>query len=145
MAVPEAPPSPAPDVSPTPGAGAVPEISPAPARSKATAARVVPASPAETAPVAVPVAAKTKRASSGRRDPYRPIGIALAAVLVALAGIAVLSSSGATPGQIVGPPAASGATPANPGGEQNEDEGKTKGHDNGNGHGNGHGGGRGHD
>jgi hypothetical protein len=53
--------------------------------------------------MAAPDAAQAR--TTTRRDPYRPIGIALAAVLVALAGVAVLSSGGNAPFDAGAPPA----------------------------------------
>ena len=70
---------------------------------------------AATLPAAAPVTPATTHIASrvpSRRDPYRPIGIALAAILVALVGVAVLSSGGDSPAQ-VGPAPAATATPDN--------------------------------
>jgi pyruvate dehydrogenase E2 component (dihydrolipoamide acetyltransferase) len=58
-------------------------------------------------PSAVPIAASTATVAR-RRDPYRPIGIALAAVLVALAGVAVLSGGGDAPLDVGAPSSSSG-------------------------------------
>jgi len=62
------------------------------------------------APGQAPAPAPAQPGGTSRRDPYRPIGIALAAILVTLAGLAVLSSGGDAPAQVGAPPAAS-ATP----------------------------------
>lgn len=117
------------------------------APATATAAPAASAPAAQAAPEPAPTTADLP--SKARRDPYRPIGIALAAVLVALVGVAVLSSGGDTPAQIGGPPAVT-ASPANAvAGEEDEvDEGDGSGKENkGNGRGNGNGGdnGRGND
>lgn len=121
-----------------------PEALEAPAASQAPAVAEVPPAPT---PSAQPAPAPSARVASGRRDPYRPIGIALAAVLVTLAGVAILSSGGSTPAQIGVPPAATEASSTNAEGAQVEDDDNGNGNGNGNGHGNGNGngGGRGHD
>lgn len=110
---------------------AVPE---APAVSEVALA---PAPAAQPARDAVPTSAPVDRPSVRRRDPYRPIGIALAAVLVTLAGIAVLSG-GEAPAQVGAPPAATEAAPTNPDGALGGggDEGNGNGQGNCNGHGN---------
>jgi hypothetical protein len=127
MAVPEPPPN-----EPTPA----PE---APVDSKAVVAPSPIARPTPArrpAQAAEPVLPSPSRTSPGRRDPYRPIGIALAAVLVTLAGVAVLSSGGGTPAQIAAPPAATEVAPTSPDGAGEEGEGNGDGRGNCNGHGN---------
>ena len=104
----------------------------------------VPASTgASVAAASVPAAAPlpAARRATSRGDPYRPIGIALGAILVALAGVAVLSSGGDTPAQIGAPPGAT-ATPgdavAGDEDDGDEDDGGNSGNNgNGNGRGNG--------
>jgi hypothetical protein len=95
-----------------------------------------------------------KRLVTTRRDPYRPIGIALAAILVALVGVAVVSSAGDTPAQIGPLPAATNPDDAAAGDEDDGDEDDdgnggsgggngNNGNGNGRGNGNGNGGGNG--
>jgi hypothetical protein len=120
MAVPDAP-----EAIEQPGAAATPpEVDPAPAPA--------------VAPAGAPAPGVT-----ARRDPYRPIGIALAAILVALAGVAILSSGGDTPAQI-GPLPAASATPGNAvAGDEDEGNGDEDGNGGGNGENNGNGNGNG--
>ena len=72
-----------------------------PVSATATAPAAAPASGADPvhadAPKHATAPATPARRVSARRDPYRPIGIALAAILVALAGFAALSSGGDSP------------------------------------------------
>ena len=113
----------------------------APTADSAPAAQSPPAT--ETAPPAAPAAAV--RRPTARRDPYRPLGIALAAILVALAGVAALSSGGDTPAQIEGPPLAT-ASPGNAAaGDEDAVEGGGGGNEGNNGNGNGRGNGNGGD
>ena len=113
MAVPEAPEA----IDQPEPAAAAPAAAPAPEPEPASAPvpAVTPAPPVTPVPARTPVAATAtavpeERRGTARRDPYRPVGIALAAILVALVGVAVLSSGGDTPAQIGGPPVAT-ATP----------------------------------
>jgi transcription termination factor Rho len=94
---------------------------------------------AATALVVAPAAAE--RPSTSRRDPYRPIGIALAAILVALAGLVALSSGGDTPAQVGAPPDATESPGSVVAGEEEQGEGDED--DGGNGGNNGNGNGRG--
>jgi hypothetical protein len=106
----------------------------------------------ESATAPAPLPAQPPRPRTTRRDPYRPIGIALAAILVALAGVAVLSNGANGPTDVVGPPAATAAPSLGTGADQGDrDPGKEPGggpgngngrggNGNGNGHGNGNGG-----
>jgi hypothetical protein len=139
MAVPEAPePTEQPKPAATaPAAAAAPAGAPAPAGA--------------TAPIAAALVPE-KRPITTRRDPYRPIGIALAAILVALVGVAVVSSGGETPAQI-GPAGATTSPDDAAAGDEDagdEDEGDdgnggnaNSGNGNGRGNGNGNGGGNG--
>ena len=127
-----------------------PVRAPAPPPERMNAVEVAPTPEAETRDEAEPrppsAPARATRSNGNRRDPYRPIGIALAAILVALAGLAVLSSKDTPAGAIV-PPAATATPDGAPGqadGQLREErDGSDKnGHGNANGHGNGNG--RGH-
>jgi hypothetical protein len=98
-------------------------------------------------PEVAPLAPAAPPAPAARRDPYRPIGIALAVILVALAGAVALSSGGDTPAQVGAPPAAA-ASPGNDVAGDDEDGDKDDGdkagnNGNGNGRGNGKGNGNG--
>jgi hypothetical protein len=86
---------------------ALPEILESTERPKTvtTAPTAATTPPAATAPAAAPVTAVHR--PTARRDPYRPIGIALAAILMALAGLAVLSSGGDSPTDAGAAPGAS--------------------------------------
>jgi hypothetical protein len=110
--------------------------------------------PAPAGEVQAPESAPPHPRVAARRDPYRPIGIALAAILVALAGLAALSSGGDTPAQIGAPPAATASPGNNVAGSDEDDDkddegggGNNGNNGNGNGRGNGNGGdnGRGND
>jgi hypothetical protein len=124
----------------------------------ATAAAAPPPAPEPEAaiapePLAAPMA--SRQHAEPRRDPFRPVGIALAALFVALAGIAVLSNAGDPSADAVAPPVAS-ATPglapdgnddADDGGDGDGDQsgGGNESGDGNNGRGNGNGHGRGND
>ena len=92
-----------PDVPESTAQHEAPALAPAAAQSPQPSASTA-------APGQAPAPAPAQPGGTSRRDPYRPIGIALAAILVTLAGLAVLSSGGDAPAQVGAPPAAS-ATP----------------------------------
>lgn len=100
MAVPEAPATveqsqaaaTAPTAASAPPAAAAPAAEGTTPPAIATHAAAAPSG--ASAPADAPV---TTARRTSRRDPYRPIGIALAAILVALAGFAALSSGGDSP------------------------------------------------
>ena len=101
---------------------AVPDLPESTEQPQATAPRAA----AAPVPAAKPVQASapmTERRSTSRRDPYRPIGIALAAILVALAGFAALSSGGDSPIDAGAAPAASQTPVPGASGDQDGDTG----------------------
>lgn len=88
----------------TPAPGPIaPAVVPDPAPVQPERVTAQPAAPSRAEPAAT---APAPRQATTRRDPFRPIGIALAAVLVALAGVAVVSSGGDSPIDAGAPPAA---------------------------------------
>lgn len=116
----------------------------------------VPASTQQPEAGAAPAVASApvvpERRATSRRDPYRPIGIALAAILVVLAGLAALSSGGDTPAQIVTPPVGTATPDDVVAGHEDDGDGDddgsrgnngNNGNGNGRGNGNGNGGGNG--
>jgi len=127
MAVPE----PEPTEQPKPAAPAPPAAA-APSRTPAPVAGIAPAA-------AGPV--PERRPITTRRDPYRPIGIALAAILVALVGVAVVSNGGETPAQL-GPAGATTSPDDAAAGDEGEGDDRNGGNGGGNGN-NGNGNGRG--
>jgi hypothetical protein len=118
-----------------------------------TPARTAEPAPARTAEPA-PARTAEPEVMRARRDPFRPIGLVLAGILVALAGVAVLagglgprSETGAAPGVTVAPAATDGAADQS-GGEAGDvgpqGGGNANGHGGGNGNGHGNGNGNGH-
>lgn len=103
----------APDPSPVPAPVAPVETSASDPPGPSVLASSVEPARVDAAPASVPVPAVATRAVGARRDPFRPIGIALAAVLVGLAGIAALAiGSDPSTGTVV--PPATTASPAAP-------------------------------